>query len=123
MQQQEEAYGMEQGEEREPTILQIMPALPGWQAVWGDVEEPEKGQPGYRTETVVCWALVEASDGRRYVTAMMPDLESSELKLTHEADNFLGYATPNYAPNWMTMASDRRAESKSRKGTSKKAEK
>ena len=121
--QQEEAYEMDPREEREPHILQIMPALPGWQAVWGDIEEPEKGQPGYRTETVVCWALVEASDGRRYVTAMMPDLESSELKLTHEAGNFLGYASPNFAPNWMTMASDRRAEGQARKRTSKKAEK
>ncbi len=100
-------------EETEPTVIQIMPALPGWQAVWGDVEEPEKGQPGYRTETIVCWALVEASDGRRYVTAMLPDLESSELKLPLEMGNFLGYATPSYSPDWVQLASARRTETHS----------
>ncbi len=95
-------------EEEEPEIIQIMPALPGWEAVWGDVEEPEKGKLGYRTETVVCWALVEASDGRRYVTAMLPDVESSELKLPLEMGNFLGYATPSYSPDWVQLASDKR---------------
>ena len=30
-------------EEKELTILQIMPALPGWGVVWGTREEPEKG--------------------------------------------------------------------------------
>ncbi len=100
-------------EEEEPEIIQIMPALPGWKAVWGDVEEPEKGQLGYRTETVVCWALVEASDGRRYVTAMLPDVESSELKLPLEMGNFLGYATPSYSPDWVQLASDKRKETPS----------
>jgi hypothetical protein len=32
------------GEEKEPQILQIIPAQPGWEAVWGDVEEPQKGE-------------------------------------------------------------------------------
>ena len=106
---------MTQQEEKEPQILQIMPAQPGWEAVWGSIEEPEKGEPGYFTEPVVCWALVEASDGRRFVTAMAPDLESSELKMMLEAGNFLGYANPAYAPNWMKLASNRRTERKSRK--------
>ncbi len=100
-------------EEQELQIIQIMPALPGWEAIWGDVEEPEKGKLGYRTETVVCWALVEASDGRRYVTAMLPDVESSELKLPLEMGNFLGYATPSYSPDWVKLASDRRKETPS----------
>ena len=63
-------------EEKELTILQIMPALPGWGAVWGTREEPEKGESGFFTEPVVCWALVEASDGHRFVTAMAADLET-----------------------------------------------
>lgn len=108
MQTNEEVVIIEVSEDKEPAIIQIMPALPGWEAVWGDAEEPEKGQPGYRTEAVVCWALVEASDGRRYVTAMLPDLESSELKLPMEMGNFLGYATPSYSPDWVQMASDKR---------------
>jgi len=106
---------MEQIEEKELHILQIMPALPGWEAVWGNLEEPEKGEPGYFTEPVVCWALVEASDGRRFVTAMAPDLESSELKLMFDMGNFLGYATPSYSPNWVKLASNRRTEKKTRK--------
>lgn len=113
MQTNEEVVIIEASEDKEPAIIQIMPALPGWEAVWGDAAEPETGQPGYRTETVVCWALVEASDGRRYVTAMLPDLESSELKLPLEMGNFLGYATPSYSPDWVQMASDRRRETQS----------
>ena len=92
------------------TILQIMPALPGWGAVWGTREEPEQGESGYFTEPVVCWALVEASDGHRFVTAMAPDLETSELKLMLDMGNFLGYATPTYSLDWMQRASDKRAE-------------
>ena len=95
---------MTQHEEKEPQILQIMPAQPGWEAVWGSIEEPEKGEPGYFTEPVVCWALVEA-----------PDLESSELKMMFETGNFLGYANPSYTPNWMKLASNKRTERKSRK--------
>jgi hypothetical protein len=104
---------MEQIEEREAkelTILQIMPALPGWGAVWGTREEPGKGETGYTTEPVVCWALVEASDGHRFVTAMAPDLETSELKLMLDMGNFLGYATPTYSLDWMQAASNKRTE-------------
>lgn len=108
MQTNEEVVIIEVSEDKEPTIIQIMPALPGWEAVWGDTEEPTIGQTGYRTEAVVCWALVEDSDGRTYVTAMLPDLESSELKLPMEMGNFLGYATPSYSPDWVQMASDKR---------------
>ncbi len=101
-------------EEKELTILQIMPALPGWGAVWGAREEPEKGEPGYFTEPVVCWALVEASDGRRFVTAMAADLETSELKLMLDKGNFLGYSTPSYSLDWMQRASDKRTENQVR---------
>lgn len=106
---------MEQIEEREPnefTILQIMPALPGWGAVWGSKEEPQQGEVGYITEPVVCWALVEASDGRRFVTAMAPDLETSELKLMLDMGNFLGYSTPTYNLDWMQVAANKRTENK-----------
>ena len=101
---------IEEREEKDLTILQIMPALPGWGAVWGTRKEPEQGESGYFTEPVVCWALVEASDGHRLVTAMAPDLESSELKLMLDMGNFLGYATPTYTLDWMQIASTKRAE-------------
>ena len=100
----------EEREETEFTILQIMPALPGWGAVWGTQEEPAQGEPGYITEPVVCWALVETSDGHRFVTAMAPDLETSELKLMLDMGNFLGYATPASNFDWIQRASDKRTE-------------
>ncbi|HEU5228029.1 MAG TPA: hypothetical protein VFU49_09480 [Ktedonobacteraceae bacterium] len=110
MEQIEAPEALEEQEEQEPTILQIMPALPGWGAVWGTKEEPEKGEAGFFTEPIVCWALVEASDGRRFVTAMAPDLETSELRLMLDMGNFLGYATPTYSLDWMQLASDKRSK-------------
>jgi hypothetical protein len=98
-------------EDQELHILQIMPALPGWGAVWGTREEPAQGEPGFFTEPIVCWALVEAGDGHRFVTAMAPDLETSELRLMLDRGNFLGYATPSYSLDWMQRASNKRAES------------
>jgi len=103
----------EEHETKELTVLQLIPALPGWGAVWGTREEPEQGKPGYFTEPVVCWALVETSDGHRFVTAMAPDLETSELKLMLDMGNFLGYATPSYTLDWMQRASNKRAENQS----------
>ena len=100
----------EEHETKELTVLQLIPALPGWGAVWGTREEPEQGEPGYFTEPVVCWALVETSDGHRFVTAMAPDLETSELKLMLDMGNFLGYATPSYTLDWMQRASNKRIE-------------
>lgn len=111
--QEEAREQLEPSEENGPHILQIMPALPGWGAVWGTREEPAQGEPGYFTEPIVCWALVETGDGHRFVTAMAPDLESSELKLMIDRGNFLGYATPSYTLDWMQLAANKRAENQS----------
>jgi len=108
-----EGHEAEELQAEEFTILQIMPALPGWAAVWGTNEEPAQGDPGYFTEPVVCWALVESSAGHRFVTAMAPDLETSELKLMLDLGNFLGYATPTYSLDWMKLASNKRDEHQS----------
>ncbi|GAC1430311.1 MAG: hypothetical protein PVS3B3_38900 [Ktedonobacteraceae bacterium] len=110
----EEMEMIEEIEEKELRILQIMPALPGWGAVWGTKKEPEKGELGHFTEPVVCWALVEESNGHRFVTAMAPDLETSELKLMIDMGNFLGYASPTYTADWLQLASNKRAENQSR---------
>ncbi len=104
---------IEESNEQELTILQIMPALPGWAAVWGNNEAPAKDEPGYFTEPVVCWALVETSNGHRFVTAMAPDLDTSELKLMLDMGNFLGYATPNYTLDWVKLASNKRNDNQS----------
>ncbi|HEX4714608.1 MAG TPA: hypothetical protein VH164_06745 [Ktedonobacteraceae bacterium] len=44
------------------------------------------------------------------MTAMAPDLETSELKLMLDMGNFLGYATPTYSLDWKQLASDKRTE-------------
>ena len=110
----EELEPIAERETTELTIVQVIPAQPGWGAVWGRKEEPEQGEPGYFTEPIVCWALVEASDGHRFVTAMAPDLETSELKLMLDMGNFLGYATPTYSLDWKQLASNRRTEDQTR---------
>lgn len=94
-------------EEKEAKILQIMPVPPGWEAVWGNANAPDEGEPGFTTELVACWALVEVED-RRFVTALLPDLESSELKFLIESEYFLGYRYPSELTNWGQRAALRR---------------
>ena len=96
-------------EEKEAKILQIMPVPPGWEAVWGDVNAPEEGEPGFTTELIACWALVEVGE-RRFVTALLPDLESGELKFLIESEYFLGYRYPSEPTNWGQRAVLRRSE-------------
>jgi len=95
-------------EEPEAKIIQIMPVPPGWEAVWGDPYEPEHGEAGYRTELIACWALIEVGE-RRLVTAMLPDLESGELRILIENEYFLGYHYPSETTNWQQRATERRA--------------
>jgi hypothetical protein len=89
-------------------ILQIMPAPPGWEAVWGETYTPAQGDAGFHTELVACWALIEVGN-RRVVTAMLPDLESGELRILIENEYFLGYRYPSETTNWEQRATDRRA--------------
>ena len=86
-------------EEKEAKILQIMPVPPGWQAVWGDVNAPEEGEAGFTTELIACWALVEVGE-QRFVTALLPDLESGELKFLIESEYFVGYSYSSEPTNW-----------------------
>jgi hypothetical protein len=103
----EKEWNMKLEEEKEAKILQIMPVPPGWEAVWGLVQEPEEGLPGFSTELIACWALVEVGE-RRFVTALLPDLESGELKLLVETEYFLGYRYPTEPTNWERRATVRR---------------
>jgi hypothetical protein len=45
---------------------------------------------------------------RLFVTALLPDLESGELKLLVETDYFLGYRYPTEPTNWERRAMARR---------------
>lgn len=89
-------------------ILQIMPAPPGWEAVFGEAYEPEKGEAGYRAEIIACWALVEDAN-RHFVTALVPDIESNELRLLVENEYFLGYRYPTEPTDWTQRAKERRS--------------
>src|SRR5947209_13889526 len=100
-------WNMKFEEEKEAKILQIMPVPPGWEAVWGLTQDPEEGLPGFTTELIACWALVEVGE-RRFVTALLPDLESGELKLLVETEYFLGYRYPTELTNWERLATARR---------------
>ncbi|MGZ3609077.1 MAG: hypothetical protein ACXWPS_02710 [Ktedonobacteraceae bacterium] len=48
------------------------------------------------------------------MTAIAPDLDTSELKLMLDMGNFLGYATPTYTLDWLQLASTKRTENQSR---------
>ena len=89
-------------------IIQMMPAPPGWEAVWGETYEPTKDEAGFHAELIACWALVTVGE-RTVVTAMLPDLESGELRLLSETPYFLGYRYPHAPTNWDQRATERRA--------------
>ena len=68
-------------------VLQIMPAVPDWRAVFADENEE-----GMLIETQLAgWALVERSDGSQAIVGFdaTGEVESSEA-----LENFLGYAAP-----------------------------
>jgi hypothetical protein len=74
----------------ECSIIQIIPA-DGWKAVWGS---PEEENSETFTAPLICWALVEAPDGQRFVTGL--DAEpGSTAGFVAGTDNFAGYLGPN----------------------------
>lgn len=102
---------MSQTEEK---IVQIIPAFPGWEAVWAEpVDADERGEPPgpeYFTVPVLCWALVECK-GERRVVAMVPGIETEpRLTLADIAgtDLFIGYASPGNTIDWSERAVARR---------------
>lgn len=94
-------------------ILQIMPALPGWKAVWAeqiDDDELQEGSTGYYMLPVVCWALIEDGNEKRFVTALTTNGDDSKLELVTQDEDFLGYSIPDdsESPNWSLRASTNR---------------
>lgn len=77
-------------------ILQIIPASPGWEAVYSS---PFEQGPFYLTQPVVCWAVVE-----HHPTAVIGMVahhhETGELTFASATENFLGYNYPNCPDNW-----------------------
>jgi len=78
-------------------IVQIIPAQPGWEAVYALNEE----DGGIHRAPLVCWALVEsgAAGGLRHVTGMILKHGSDELFYA-EWGRFLGYNYPGASIDW-----------------------
>jgi len=91
------AHSMSQKEKK---ILQITPALSGWSALYAKPDEPKEGEPGYYTQTVICWALVE---GNRIVP-IVEGIEGLELEPAYPGDDFLGYSYPGCTDDWSKLA-------------------
>ena len=70
---------------------------------------PKKEHLGSLPRLIACWALVEVGE-RRFVTALLPDLESGELKFLIESEYFLGYRYPSEPTNWGQRAVLRRSD-------------
>lgn len=79
----------------DPVILSIVPALPGWWAVWQD-------SAGEVMEPIACWALVEVRDetpARRYVQAMTYHGDgTASLDLANEGYVGVRYFAPGADP-------------------------
>ena len=87
---------------------QIMPAAPGWKAVYAGAEE------GYQTIPLVCWALVQwvEEGGGTVTTGLIADPGSGELAYASEPDSFLGYTYPEDLSDWDARAQRYRARRK-----------
>ena len=72
------------------TIEQIIPA-DGWKAVWEAVDSDKEEE---FVAPLVCWALVEAPDGKRFVTGLDAEPGSGGGFVAGD-DNFRGYIAPD----------------------------
>lgn len=77
------------------TIVQIIPAQPGWEAVFALDEE----DGGIERVPLVCWALVESSSTGRQVIGMTSKDGTHELMYVDWGD-FLGYSYPGCNIDW-----------------------
>ncbi len=71
------------------SIVQIIPAN-GWKAVWEDVDSDEREE---FARALACWALVEAPDGKRFITGLDAEPGSGGGFVASD-DNFRGYISP-----------------------------
>jgi len=71
-------------------VLQIMPALADWRAIFADETEE-----GLVLETpLIGWALIEAADGSQSIVGLDA---TGEVESCEALNNFLGYAAPGEA--------------------------
>jgi len=79
---------------QECSIIQIIPAA-GWKAAWEAVDSDEQDE---FVAPLVCWALVEAPDGMRFVTGLDAEPGSGGGFVAGD-DNFRAYIAPDGTRN------------------------
>lgn len=92
-------------------IVQIVPAAPGWNAVFRSSEgEPAPGSEvarGVALVPVACWALVEDDEGRRGVLPLTGGDDTAGLVI---ADRALAISPPGHRPqDWSAAVARPRA--------------
>src|SRR5689334_20439590 len=77
-------------------IYQIIPAAPGWEAIYSG---PFEKGPFYIAQPLVCWAVVERHPAA-VIGMVAHHHETGELVFASASENFLGYSYPNCTENW-----------------------
>lgn len=90
-------------------ILQILPANPGWEAVYA-INRHKKGQ-NYMTVPLNCWAVVEFkvnNNSREFNTIVVgmviADVTSPVLDFVDKTGDFIGYNFPGCNVDWHVQA-------------------
>lgn len=99
-------------------ILQLMPARPGWSAIYWHPQEQDKNykNKAYHVEPLECWALVEDEDGDTEITGtIMADWECGPHVIDNiEEHTFVSYSHPEVAIDWQESAVKARNDYNSR---------
>lgn len=109
---------------REPKarVVQIMPAAPGWRAVWASLDD---GTPF--ADQIVCWALVDYSEdddavywpavtGARQAICGMYTGSDGWIDSPEGGDNFLGYLAPGESADiWAELARSKYERARNRR--------
>ncbi|MEV6520369.1 hypothetical protein AB0M43_00330 [Longispora sp. NPDC051575] len=89
-----ERSGMDNPHRRRRQIIGLVPAAPGWTALYADVDN--KG--GVVAEVVAAWALIEGPDGETWIEGVDPSGAGWDGGTCGDITNFTEYVAPGYAP-------------------------
>lgn len=78
-----------------PDIIQIIPALPGYRAVYAEIDEHDPTKMS--VEDIACWALVRHPDGSTFVGGMT--VYEDSMMPCWELGSFMGYVPPGKDPD------------------------
>jgi hypothetical protein len=110
----------------EPLIRQLIPAQPGWCAVYATLPPPREGEDGFEMLPVVGWALVDdesLNGGSAFTATGVPAVvalhvwptvspgskpDASPHFVLHDRSGFLGYTYPGCSSDWKGRAASHR---------------